>query len=102
MHDRAPLVSKAVRIDKAALDDVLAQRSMTSGNKRRVRAKMQTLLNPWSFVTVPLTLPLGLAEELRGLSDLSAQLDDFNTAQAILKDVHRAITIAKTKVLDVQ
>ena len=80
LHDRARLVSYAVRIDKAALDDVLAQLSMTSDNKRRVRAKMQTLLNPWSFLTVPLTLPLELAEELRGLSDLLAQLDDPHAA----------------------
>ena len=55
-----------MRIDKAALDDVLVQLSMTSDNKRRVRATMQTLLNRWAFVTGPLTLPLGLAEELRG------------------------------------
>ena len=122
-----------MRIDKAALDDVLVQLAMTPENKRhvcaylvsgesmraiatregvspelvsasvrRVRAKMQTLLNPWAFVTVPLTLPLGLAEELRGLSDLLAQLDDPDAAQAILKDVYRAITVAKTKVLDAQ
>lgn len=131
LHDGAPLVSKAVRIDAAALDNVLAQLLMTEDNKRRVRAylvdghsmraiadaggvspelvsasvrrvriKMQTLLNPWAFVTVPLTLPLALAEELRGLSDLLAKLDDADTAQAILKDVQRAVTIAKTKVLD--
>lgn len=132
LHDRAPLVSKAVRIDAAALDTVLAQLSMTDDNKRRVRAylvdglsmraiaasdrvspelvsasvrrvrtKMQTCLNPWAFVTVPLTLPLTLAEEMRGLSDLLAQLGDPAAAQAILKDVHRAITVAKTKVFDV-
>ena len=39
---------------------------------------------------------------MRGLSDLLAKLDDPDAAQAILKDVHRSLTVAKTKVLDAQ
>ncbi len=66
---------------------------------RRIRTKLNTQLDAWAFVTVPLTLPLTLAEELRGLSDGLAKMNDQSQAEVILKEVLKAVVLAKAKVL---
>lgn len=67
---------------------------------RRVRAQLNTRLGTWSFVTVPLTLPLGLAEELRGLVDGLIEMQDEAKAEVILKGVQKAVVLAKAQMLD--
>jgi DNA-binding CsgD family transcriptional regulator len=131
LHDGKPVVHKAVRIEAAALDAVMAEMKLTDANKirvravlvdglpmrevarsnavsaelvsatvRRVRAKLHGNLPPDTFVTVSITLPLVIAEELRGLSDLLVTMRNQAYRQKILKDVQKAITVAKTKALD--
>jgi DNA-binding CsgD family transcriptional regulator len=131
LHDGKPVVHKAVRIEAAALDAVMAEMKLTDANKirvravlvnglsmrevarsddvspelvsatvRRVRAKLHGNLPPWSFVTVSLTLPLVLAEELRGFTDELATMNDVELRLKVLKNVQKAIAQAKLNILD--
>lgn len=94
---RRVLVDGLQMIDVADADGV--SRELVSNVVRRVRAKLNTQLDAWTFVEIPLRLPLSLAEELRGLSDGIAKMDDPAMAEVILKDVLKAILVAKSKVL---
>lgn len=94
---RKVLVGGMQMIDVADEDGV--SRELVSNVVRRVRAKLNTQLDAWTFVEIPLRLPLSLAEELRGLSDGIAKMDDPAKAEVILKDVLKAILVAKSKVL---
>jgi len=130
LHDGKSLLSKAVRIEAEALEQVLAGINMTDDNKararavlvegrtmrdvaredqvsaelvssvvRRVRAQLTANVSPWTMVTVPLTLPLTLAEELRGFVDAVSKLADQSRAEALLREVLKATALAKAQAL---
>lgn len=73
---------------------------LVSSAVNRVRIQLNKSVNPWAFTTIALTIPLTLAEELRGLCDGLAQMDDTDQANHILKDVLRAVALAKMKMID--
>lgn len=83
--------------DIAARDGV--SRELVSSAVRRTRARINQLINPRAQITVSLTLPLQLAEELRSLCDGLARLEDSDLVDSILKDVRRSVAAAKVKVL---
>ncbi len=66
----------------------------------RVRVKINESIGAWTYITVSLTLPLTLAEDMRGLCDSLSQMQDREKANAILKEVQRSIAVAKTKIID--
>lgn len=66
----------------------------------RVRLQLNKSLGAWTYVTVSLTLPLMVAEELRGFSDSLAQMQDPEAANAIMKGVLRELSVAKTRIID--
>ena len=72
---------------------------LVSSAVRRVRRQLGGHLNAWAYVTVPLTLPLTLAEELRGLSSALEAMQDVERARAILHDVNKAVVLAKTRAM---
>lgn len=94
---RRVLVEGISMADVADADKV--SRELVSNVVRRVREKLNTQLDAWTYVEIPLRLPLSLAEELRGLSDGIAKMDDPAKAEVILTPVLKAILAAKSKVL---
>jgi hypothetical protein len=95
---RAVLVDGVSMREVASADAVSPE--LVSASVRRVRAKLHGNLPPSTFITASLTLPIVWAEELRGLADLIHNLRSEVLRDAILKDVQKAMTLAKTKALD--
>jgi len=94
---RAVLVDGRSMRDVAREDQVSAE--LVSSVVRRVRAQLVANASPWTMVTVPLTLPLTLAEELRGFVDAVSKLDDQARAESLLRDVLKATALAKAQAL---
>jgi hypothetical protein len=95
---------RAVLVDGVSMREVASSDAVSpelvSASVRRVRAKMHGNLPPSTFITASMTLPLVWAEELRGLADLIHNMRDDSLRAAILKDVQKAFTSAKTKALN--
>jgi len=94
---RAVLVEGRSMRDVAREDQVSAE--LVSSVVRRVRAQLMANASPWTMVTVPLTLPLTLAEELRGFVDAVFKLEDQAQAEGLLRDVLKATALAKAQAL---
>lgn len=94
---RAVLVDGQTMRDVAREDQVSAE--LVSSVVRRVRAQLTANVSPWTMVTVPLTLPLTLAEELRGFVDAVSKLSDQRRAEALLREVLKATALAKAQAL---
>lgn len=94
---RAVLAEGRVMREVAREDGVSAE--LVSSVIRRVRAALNNKLGAWTFVTVQLTLPLALAEELRGLSEGLARSTDEGKARDALEDVVKQVALAKVQVL---
>lgn len=94
---RAVLVDGRTMRDVAREDQVSAE--LVSSVVRRVRAQLTANVSPWTMVTVPLTLPLTLAEELRGFVDAVSKLSDQARAEALLREVLKATALAKAQAL---
>jgi hypothetical protein len=94
---RAVLVDGRTMRDVAREDHVSAE--LVSSVVRRVRAQLTANVSPWTMVTVPLTLPLTLAEELRGFVDAVSKLGDQARAESLLRDVLKATALAKAQAL---
>ena len=94
---RAVLVEGRVMREVAREDGVSAE--LVSSVIRRVRAALNNKLGAWTFVTVQLTLPLALAEELRGLSEGLARSNDEGRAREVLEGVVKQVALAKVQVL---
>lgn len=94
---RAVLVHGRTMRDVAREGQVSAE--LVSSVVRRVRAQLTANVSPWTMVTVPLTLPLTLAEELRGFVDAVSKLGDQARAESLLRDVLKATALAKAQAL---
>ena len=94
---RAVLIEGMMMRDVAREDDVSAE--LVSSVIRRVRVALNNKLGSWTFVTVQLTLPLALAEELRGLSEGLSRSNDEEKARAVLEGVVKQVALAKVQVL---
>lgn len=91
-------------VDGKSMREIAAQDGcspeLVSSAVNRVRIQLNKSISPWAFTTIALTLPLTLAEELRGLSDGLSQMKDNDRANHILKDVLRAVALAKMEMID--
>jgi hypothetical protein len=110
-HALAPM--RMTERNKAAAYDVLVRgmtqaevaardgksRELVSSVVRRVRSRLAESVNAWSFVSVQLTLPLTLAEEMRGLADAISKMDDRAAAEELLHEVLLACAVAKASAL---
>jgi hypothetical protein len=95
---------RAVLVDGVSMREVAnsdaVSPELVSASVRRVRAKMHGNLPPSTLITASMTLPLVWAEELRGLADLIHVMNNEAVRSSILKDVQKALIVAKTKALD--
>jgi predicted DNA-binding protein YlxM (UPF0122 family) len=66
-----------------------------ANSARRVRAALEEQCSPWQFLDVELTLPIGLAQELQGLSDGLATMRRRREADATLEAVLDAVRKAR-------
>lgn len=103
MTDDNKARARAVLVDGRTMRDVAREgqvsAELVSSVVRRVRAQLTANVSPWTMVTVPLTLPLTLAEELRGFVDAVSKLSDQARAEALLRDVLKATAVAKAQAL---
>jgi predicted DNA-binding protein YlxM (UPF0122 family) len=65
---------------------------------RRVRTMLAKILAPWQYVSVTLTLPLGLAEDLNELCEALVHVKTTEEADKILMPVAHAVAAAQKKV----